>query len=51
MIGYIRFRYGGRRAGTRGKEVTHLAEAGTKVLGQRKEPVMVWEWSGNNIGR
>jgi len=32
--------------GTRGKEVTHLAEAGTKVLDGCKEPVMVGELSG-----
>jgi len=25
-----------------GNEVTHLVEAGTKVLEERKEPVMVW---------
>jgi len=39
------FRYKERSAGTKGNEVTHLAEGGAKVLDEYEEPVMVGELS------
>jgi hypothetical protein len=39
------FRYKERGAGTGEKGVTHLVEAGTKVLEERKKSVMVGELS------
>jgi hypothetical protein len=37
------FRYEGKYAGTSKGQVTHFWNAGIKVLGERKEAVMVWE--------
>jgi hypothetical protein len=43
VIGYIRSGTRGEVQELREKEVTHLAEAGTKILEELKQPVIVWK--------